>query len=77
MLGAEERRRSEASPLVLGLPERWRGRTCCKKGIYGSRFEFRAVGSEANCASSLIVLNAAVAEALEDFKTREIGRAHV
>ena len=36
----------------------------------GNRFEFRAVGSEANCASSLIVLNAAVAEALEDFKTR-------
>ena len=36
----------------------------------GNRFEFRAVGSEANCASSLIVLNAAVAEALEEFKTR-------
>ena len=36
----------------------------------GNRFEFRAVGSEANCASSLIVLNAAVAEALENFKTR-------
>ena len=36
----------------------------------GNRFEFRAVGSEANCASSLIVLNAAVAEALEDFKAR-------
>ena len=29
-----------------------------------------AVGSEANCASSLIVLNAAVAEALENFKAR-------
>ena len=36
----------------------------------GNRFEFRAVGSEANCASSLIVLNAAVAEALENFKAR-------
>ena len=36
----------------------------------GNRFEFRAVGSEANCASSLIVLNAAVAEALVNFKTR-------
>ena len=36
----------------------------------GNRFEFRAVGSEANCASSLIVLNAAVAEALQNFKTR-------
>ena len=36
----------------------------------GNRFEFRAVGSEANCASSLIVLNAAVAEALVNFKAR-------
>lgn len=36
----------------------------------GNRFEFRAVGSEANCASALIVLNTAVAEALTDFKTR-------
>lgn len=36
----------------------------------GNRFEFRAVGSEANCACSLIVLNTAVAEALTDFKRR-------
>ena len=36
----------------------------------GNRFEFRAVGSEANCASAMIVLNTAVAEALTDFKTR-------
>ncbi|MDD6151721.1 MAG: glutamine synthetase III [Bacteroidales bacterium] len=36
----------------------------------GNRFEFRAVGSEANCASAMLTLNAAVAEALEDFKTR-------
>lgn len=36
----------------------------------GNRFEFRAVGSEANCASALIVLNTAVAEALTDFKNR-------
>ena len=36
----------------------------------GNRFEFRAVGSEANCASAMIALNAAVAEALVDFKTR-------
>lgn len=36
----------------------------------GNRFEFRAVGSEANCASAQIVLNTAVAEALTDFKTR-------
>ena len=34
----------------------------------GNRFEFRAVGSEANCASGMIALNTAVAEALADFK---------
>ena len=36
----------------------------------GNRFEFRAVGSEANCASAMIALNSAVAEALVDFKAR-------
>lgn len=36
----------------------------------GNRFEFRAVGSEANCASAMITLNAAVAEALVNFKQR-------
>ena len=36
----------------------------------GNRFEFRAVGSEANCASAMIALNTAVAEALTNFKTR-------
>ena len=36
----------------------------------GNRFEFRAVGSEANCAAALIVLNTAVAEALTQFKAR-------
>ena len=36
----------------------------------GNRFEFRAVGSEANCASAMIALNSAVAESLTDFKRR-------
>ena len=36
----------------------------------GNRFEFRALGSEANCSSALIVLNSAVAEALNNFKQR-------
>ncbi|MBQ8278092.1 MAG: glutamine synthetase III [Bacteroidaceae bacterium] len=36
----------------------------------GNRFEFRAVGSSANCASAMIALNTAVAEALTDFSTR-------
>ena len=40
----------------------------------GNRFEFRAVGSSANCAAAMIVLNAAVAEALENFKTRVDAR---
>jgi len=34
----------------------------------GNRFEFRAVGSSANCASAMIALNTAVAEQLVEFK---------
>ncbi|MEG1587316.1 MAG: glutamine synthetase III [Bacteroidales bacterium] len=34
----------------------------------GNRFEFRAVGSSANNAAAMIVLNAAVADQLKDFK---------
>ena len=40
----------------------------------GNRFEFRAVGSEANCASAMIALNSAVAEALVNFKKRVDAR---
>ena len=36
----------------------------------GNRFEFRAPGSTANCASAMIALNAAMAEALNSFKER-------
>ena len=36
----------------------------------GNRFEFRAVGSSANCAAAMIVLNTAMAEALTLFKQR-------
>ena len=36
----------------------------------GNRFEFRAVGSSANCASAMIALNAAVAEQLTEFKAK-------
>lgn len=35
----------------------------------GNRFEFRAVGSEANCACTMIVLTSAVAEQLRFFRT--------
>lgn len=34
----------------------------------GNRFEFRAVGSSANCAASMIILNVAVADQLKKFK---------
>ena len=34
----------------------------------GNRFEFRAVGAQANCAAAMIVLNTAVAEQLTKFK---------
>ena len=40
----------------------------------GNRFEFRAVGSSANCASAMIALNAAVAEQLAEFKKRVDSR---
>ena len=36
----------------------------------GNRFEYRAVGSSANCATALIALNTAVAYELEDFANR-------
>ena len=35
----------------------------------GNRFEFRAVGSSANCAAAMLSLNAAMAEQLKIFKT--------
>lgn len=39
----------------------------------GNRFEFRAVGAEANCASAMIALNSAVAAQLTDF-AEAVGR---
>jgi glutamine synthetase len=40
----------------------------------GNRFEFRAVGSSANCASAMIALNAAVADQLNDFHAKVEAR---
>ena len=40
----------------------------------GNRFEFRAPGSSINCASAMIALNTAVAEALTSFKQRVDAR---
>ncbi len=39
----------------------------------GNRFEFRAVGSSANCAEAILTLNTAVAAQLVDFKTEVDG----
>ena len=36
----------------------------------GNRFEFRAVGSSANCGAAMTVINAAMAEQLNDFKSQ-------
>ena len=40
----------------------------------GNRFEFRAVGSSANCASAMIALNAAVAQQLDEFHAKVESR---
>ena len=40
----------------------------------GNRFEFRAVGSSANCSSAMSALNAVVASQLIDFKKRSTGK---
>ena len=40
----------------------------------GNRFEFRAPGSSVNCASAMIALNAAMADALNSFKQRVDSR---
>jgi glutamine synthetase len=40
----------------------------------GNKFEFRAVGSESNCAFPMTVLNTIVAEQLEEFKTEVDAR---
>ena len=40
----------------------------------GNRFEFRAPGSSANCASAMIALNSAMAESLAEFYSRVSNR---
>ncbi len=39
----------------------------------GNKFEFRAVGSSANCSNSMIVLNTIMAETLKNFKSEVDG----
>jgi len=70
-------RLSERTPLSLlvpRLPAILRDNTDRNRtapfAFTGSKFEFRAVGASAHCAPAMIVLNAAVAEALETFVQR-------
>ena len=57
---------------LVELPEIFVDNTDCNRtspfAFTGNRFEFRAVGSSANCAGAMTTLNAAVAEQLIDFK---------
>ena len=57
---------------VIGIPQIFVDNTDRNRtspfAFTGNRFEFRAVGSSANCAGAMITLNTAVAEQLLDFK---------
>ena len=61
----------ESLDIVASIPEIFPDNTDRNRtspfAFSGNRFEFRAVGSSVNPASSIYVLNAAVAESLEDF----------
>ena len=62
----EHLEKSEPEDLMLAGKQ---GNRTSPFAFTGNRFEFRAVGSEANCASAMLALNAAVAEQLKTFKT--------
>jgi glutamine synthetase len=62
----------ESIKIVNSLPEIFPDNTDRNRtspfAFTGNRFEFRAVGSSANCAGAVTTLNAAVAEQLIEFK---------
>ena len=58
---------SQIPELLIDNTDRNRTSPCA---FTGNRFEFRAVGSEANCASAMIALNAALADQLTKFKAQ-------
>lgn len=66
MKGKEELRLDVAQIPELLLDNTDRNRTS-PFAFTGNRFEFRAVGSSANCASAMIALNASVADQLNKF----------
>ncbi len=78
---SELKKKSEFSLGLAQIPEIMLDNTDRNRtspfAVTGHRFEFRAVGSSANCASAMIVLNAAVAEQLADFKTKVDARVAV
>ena len=69
---SELKKKSEYSLSLSQIPEIMLDNTDRNRtspfAFTGNRFEFRAVGSSANCASAMIVINAAVAEQLAFFK---------
>lgn len=64
--GKEEMRLDVAQIPELMIDNTDRNRTS-PFAFTGNRFEYRAVGSSANCASAMIALNAAVAAQLDEF----------
>jgi len=71
--GKEEMRLDVAQIPELMIDNTDRNRTS-PFAFTGNRFEYRAVGSSANCASALIALNAAVAAQLNDFADKVDAR---
>lgn len=71
--GKEEMRLDVAQIPELMIDNTDRNRTS-PFAFTGNRFEYRAVGSSANCASALIALNAAVASQLDDFADKVNAR---
>ena len=69
LAGKEELRLGVAQIPEILLDNTDRNRTS-PFAFTGNRFEFRAVGSSANCGSAMIALNAAVAEQLTEFKEK-------
>ncbi len=70
---ATEKRNSKTSIDIKKIPEILLDNTDRNRtspfAFTGNKFEFRAVGSSANCANAMIVLNAIMADQLNKFKT--------
>jgi glutamine synthetase len=66
--------RQESIKIVNSIPEIFPDNTDRNRtspfAFTGNRFEFRAAGSSANCAASMIVINAAMAHQLNEFKAQ-------